>query len=378
MFPSHRLPLSSLGSGPMSIISIKYNPRIPSVSLAVPFSIMTISNHGVPIPGVDVHEALLDHARAIQELTTRLDQIQSIRTPVVTSVQTGWFRDFAFYSLVLELNKPLGSLCRRATLPGPSKTTRRQQPFYGLLRTLVSVTIPCPYAVFCEIAKSHHTLAHSKSYDNPEYFPNYDSFLLPCNHKNRYVLGFNSFFAVCAALSQLDSTITSTFLVRQHPSSHISRVLGTLARNPSDSDAPLRITPGYSWDGVLPYDPLGQEDPDDIYYRVSTLELASTVVNPDTLLFRHRLKSGSWHVSNTAPGDITKEDFKYNTFFMEWIPPIPLPRGLAHLPVKNKADLGILQINLPAVAIATPELRVEVDSLLTSSIVNHIASTSSQ
>jgi len=70
------------------------------------------------------------------------------------------------------------------------------------------------------------------------------------------------------------------------------------------------------------------------------------------------------HVSNTIAGYTTEETFKYNTFYMEWIPPTALPRGLAHLPVKNKADLG--------------KLRVEVDKLLSSAMINVIASTSSQ
>jgi len=334
-------------------------------------------------PGVNVQEALLDHARSIETLTTRLNHLQSVHTPVVTTVGTGWFRDFAFYSLVHELNKSIGSLGRRAQHPGLSKTPGRQQPFYGLLRTVVSVSLPCPFPVFCDIIKSHGAVSGMKTYDNPEFFPSYNSYLLPCNHKNRYVVGFSSFFAVCAALSQLDTKETSTFLVRQNPSSTITRVLGTLVRNPSDSLASLHIVPGYTWDGVLPHAEPGSPDPDYVSSHgsletVISLDLATTVVKEANLLFKHRFARGSRHVSTTTAGDITQEAFKHNTFSMEWIPPVPLPRGFAHLPVLNKSDLGVLQINLPAVAISRPELRAEVDAILTPAIVSIIAKSSSQ
>jgi len=341
-------------------------------------------NHGSSTAVVDVQETLLehsrsilDHARSIQGMKTRLAQLQTARTPMVPTVDAGWFHDFAFYSLVVELNKPLGNLGRRLHLPGTSAPAGREKPFYGLLRTVVSVSIPCPFPVFSDIAKSHYTWAESKSYIYPEFYPSYNSYLLPCNLKNRYVIGFSSFFAVCAALSQLDPTVTSTFLVRQHPTSLTTRVLGTLPRNPSDPNVPLHIHPGYSWDGVLPSHPLGSSEPAYLK-RVTTLDLRSTEGNPDTSEFRHKFKLGSRDVANTTAGDVTREVFKYNTFTMEWLPPTLLPRGLAHLPVKNKSDLGVLQINLPAVGIAPRHLRAEVDALLTPAVVNNIASSSIQ
>jgi len=331
----------------------EYVPDAGSASVQPP-------THGSSSSGVNVHEALLDHARSIDVLTTRLDHLQSVHNPVVTTVRTSWFRDFAFYSSPAIL-----------------------QPFYGLLRTVVSVSLPCPFPVFCDIVKSHGTLSESKTYDNPEFFPSYNSYLLPCNHNNRYVVGFSSFFAVCAALSQLDTKETSTFLVRQHPSSSITRVLGTLARNPSDSLAPLHIVPGYTWDGVLPYAEPGSPDPDYVSSRgsletVISVDLASTVVKEANLLFKHRFTRGSRHVSTTTAGDVTREAFKYNTFSMEWIPPVPLPRGFAHLPVLHKSDLGVLRINLPAVAISRPELRAEVHAILTPPVVSIIANSSTQ
>jgi len=245
-------------------------------------------------PTPDVQEALHDQGRLMQSLSTRIDHLQAIHNPVTTSVQVAWFRDLAFRTLVSELHKPPASLGRRLHLPGTLKRQPEEPPFHGLLRTYVSVYIPCPFSIYADMMKSHSQESESKTHDNPVFYPSFQSFLLPCNSKHRYVVGFSSFFGICSALAQLDTSVTSAFLIKEHNQSQITRVLGSMVRSNTSQHSPLYILPGYSWDGVLP-DP-NAENPTAPAYVVRSLRLASTVVNSN-MKFRNRFTRSIWPVS---------------------------------------------------------------------------------
>jgi len=123
----------SIQSTPLAMQLVLEEPT-GSINATVPKELLVDPT----LPIREGSETILDHARSLHLLKTRLDQLQSVQFPI-----RAWFRDLAFHAIVFELRKPLTSLARRAQLPGPSKRTSSLLPFHGLLSTTLSVSTPC-------------------------------------------------------------------------------------------------------------------------------------------------------------------------------------------------------------------------------------------